>query len=143
MVAMSLPTAGPPPSPFVKEKICPAATWAGGLPDAQYCGTACSNFCYDYQMTCGYTNTAYPFATNQSCWDACAGWNNNAMPSKVDNTIGCRKWLLQSVRDGSMTAAASCAAVGSASSVCKNAASGVSPVFALIAFLAVALFKLF
>jgi len=146
MIAFSLPLAAPPAgldNTGTPPKLCSAATWAGGVAGAQYCGTACSNFCYDYQKTCGYTTAAYPFASNTSCWDACNGWNQNAAPSNNANTIGCRKWLLQSVRAGTMTAANACAATGTVSTVCMNAASGVSPVFALIAFLAVALFKLF
>jgi len=145
MIALSNPLAAAPPGidkTGTPPKLCGAATWAGGQPGAQYCGTACSNFCYDYQQTCGYANSAYPFMSNTTCWDACNGWNLDAMPSNTANTIGCRKWILQSVRAGTMTAANGCAAVGSSSSVCKSAASGVSPVFALIAFLALALFKL-
>jgi hypothetical protein len=145
MLALSLPLAAAPPG-FDKSgmppKLCGAATWAGGVPGAQYCGTACSNFCYDYQQTCGYNTTGYPFTSAQACWDACAGWNMDAMPSMTANTIGCRKWLLQSVRWNTKTAAVACPAVGTMSTVCMSAASGVSPVFALIAFLAVALFKL-
>jgi len=145
MLALSLPLAAAPAG-FDKSgnppKLCAATSWAGGVAGAQYCGTACSNFCYDYQQTCGYTNTLYPFASNTSCWNACAGWNQDATPSMTANTLGCRKWLLQSVRWATKTAAVSCAAVGTTSSICMSAASGISPVFGLIAFLAVALFKL-
>jgi hypothetical protein len=137
MIAMSLPLAAAPPG-IDKTKVCGAATWAG----SPYCGTPCSNFCNDYEKTCGYTTATYPFNSQAACWSACAGWNQDPAMSADANTLGCRKGLLAQTRIGSKTAATACPDVGSVSNVCKNAASGVSPVFALIAFLALALFKI-